>query len=42
MDWIERKSGHPSCGICCEEGHNCRRCPNANPTSTSGSGRGAN
>uniref|UniRef100_A0A2N9EWY4 SWIM-type domain-containing protein n=1 Tax=Fagus sylvatica TaxID=28930 RepID=A0A2N9EWY4_FAGSY len=42
MDWIERQSGRPSCGICREEGHNRRRCPNANPTSTSGSGRGAN
>uniref|UniRef100_A0A2N9F0Z9 Transposase MuDR plant domain-containing protein n=1 Tax=Fagus sylvatica TaxID=28930 RepID=A0A2N9F0Z9_FAGSY len=42
MDWIERQSGRPSCGICHEEGHNRRRCPNAHPTSTSGSGRGAN
>uniref|UniRef100_A0A2N9EMB2 SWIM-type domain-containing protein n=1 Tax=Fagus sylvatica TaxID=28930 RepID=A0A2N9EMB2_FAGSY len=42
MDWTERQSGRPSCRICREEGHNRRRCPNANPTSTSGSGRGAN
>ena len=27
---------------CREEGHNRRKCPNANPTSTSGSGRGTN
>ena len=45
MDWIEHQSGLPSCRICHEEGHNRRRCPNANPTSTNGSGdsdRGAN
>ena len=42
MDWIKRQSGCLSCGICHEEGHNHQRCPNANPTSTSGSGRDTN
>ena len=42
MDWTKRQSGRSSYGICREEGHNRRRCPNASPTSTNGSGRGAN
>jgi hypothetical protein len=38
MDWREGQISRPSCGICREEGHNRRRCPNANRTSTSGGG----
>jgi hypothetical protein len=38
MDWREGQISRPSCGICREEGHNRRRCLNANCTSTSGGG----
>jgi hypothetical protein len=37
MDWRENQP-KPRCGICQEEGHNHRTCPNVNMGSTSGTG----
>ena len=36
MEWREGQISRLNCGICREEGHNRRRCPNANSTSPSG------
>ena len=33
MDWRESQP-KPECGVCHEEGHNRRRCPNVIPSST--------